>query len=49
MTEEEVFNAEIAEFAAQILSDPSLLRPFQRPKGVDELIKGVDLDGWLEA
>jgi antitoxin PrlF len=31
-----------------LLANPGKLAPFVRPKGVDALIKEVDLEGWLD-
>jgi antitoxin PrlF len=31
-----------------LVSNPGKLEPFVRPQGVDDLVSGVELDGWLE-
>jgi antitoxin PrlF len=32
-----------------LISHPGKLVPFVRPEGVEELVAGVDLEGWLES
>lgn len=32
-----------------LIAHPGKLSPFARPEGVDDLVAGVELDGWLES
>lgn len=47
-SDDRVVAAYLAFLEADLLRHPSKLVPFQRPAGVDELIEGVDLTGWLD-
>ena len=47
-SDDRVVAAYLAFLETDMLRNPSKLVPFERPASVNELIKGVDLTGWLD-
>lgn len=47
-SDDQVVAAYLKFLEQDLVSHPGKLAPFVRPEGVDELVAGVELDGWFD-